>query len=168
MLRDPRLGQIEEYLGQLSRELGDFPVAQRSEIIRELKSHLYEKLDREPYLLAEELFAGLGSPAGCAQVFAQEICPSSSVKHIGNLSRMPLYLMIALASVTAMLKLMFPQRVGVWLAEGSLSIYLLSPNNLKGHDFLGYWLVPLSIGVVGVFYALLRRQGLLVRGRQLY
>ena len=67
------------------------------------------------------------------------------------------YLLIFLTLSSAVLKLIFPQRVGLWFNQDSVSVYLLSVSRLEGHDVFGYWLVPVSL-IVGLGLYWLTRQ----------
>ncbi|NOZ95998.1 MAG: hypothetical protein GXP47_14860 [Acidobacteria bacterium] len=176
---------MNNYLRRLRWGLSPLSEADRQEIVREVGSHLIDRLGASPSAenLHEEL-AKLGAPEEYARQFVESFDLSSAIASgapwpmmrqafrmagSGALTALHsaglLVLLAVSASLMALapLKLVFPQNVGVWLGPGrySFAAGFLAHPPLGGSEVLGYWIIPagalLGIGLLKISIVLLRR-----------
>lgn len=166
---------LEAYLRAVRAHLRGLPEAEIDEILRELRSHVLDRVGdgASPGALRDAL-ARLGDPrdvarlnraARVATAALEENSPFAVFRTIGRLARLSMRGLSALALslagygfaaawlLTALAKPFAPDRVGLWQLPdqtGDLS-YSLGRHGagLAGHDILGWWIVPLGL-VVGM------------------
>lgn len=195
MLPDDIIETIDQYCARLGRALHKAPSFERDEIVEEVRSHILERLEAEAEVsqrTVSDILQAVGDPGELASEYRTQ----AMLRHAVH-SRSPWVLLratLAWASrgiaglvaffatvagysctavflLCALLKPLFPSRVGLWLApqhtlsfgywNGRLSgaqIYGLSmrppfdfvlvgtlgPMNGPVHELLGAWLVPIG------------------------
>jgi len=157
---------IEAYLQSLRSGLKGLPEAEIEDILRELRGHLLEQAEQWGEAGA---VATMGPPDELARLYLaeriadrveQDRSPVPVLKAIVALVRLGLdALRGLLASLTgyalgtflillAVLKLFFPQRIGLWLignpAGGFFFTYRPTQASLE-REMLGWWFVPIAL-----------------------
>jgi hypothetical protein len=173
---------LDRYLARLEAELRNVPLADREEILLETRSHVLERTSRSPSRSVEDVLSELGPPDAYARRFFPEADPEPVGRPVvlGGIARLatgpwmtiPLFVVVigayavaTAAFLIAVWKLVEPNATGLWITElegGRRSAQLIvSDPHQKGREILGYWLVPLGLGVAGAIHlamsALLRR-----------
>ena len=131
--------QVTEYLTALERELGKIPHAERLEIVNEIHAHITDRIHGGTD--AADVLRQMGDPAELGREYAVNLSVASAAR-----SRSPLRLfwaagrlafqgvkgfgvfLVALIGygtafsmfLTVLLKPIFPDRVGLWIGNGSL------------------------------------------------
>ncbi|MFN2566744.1 MAG: hypothetical protein ABR499_17240 [Gemmatimonadaceae bacterium] len=184
-MRKTEAGQspaLDRYLVRLEAELRNVPPADRREILLETRSHVLERTSRAPSRSVKEVLAELGP----AEEYARQFLPDSEPQQTdrpgvlrgiaylatGRWTTLPLFFVVigayavaALAFAIGVWKLVEPNATGLWITDlggGRRSVGLVvSDPNQKGREVLGYWLVPLALGISVTIHlamsALLRR-----------
>ena len=176
--------KIEAYLGRLRRNLRGLPAAEVEEIIRELRSHILDRLSAEGEPNAASVDAAvtrLGSAEELAaayitdSVLAQVEVSRSPWRVLGALFRWASlsvagfivllacivgYVLGAALCLCAILKPFHPHTAGLWMINDSAGDWELSIRMgfggvpPNGHELLGWWMVPLGL-ILGVGLVLL-------------
>jgi hypothetical protein len=173
-----RSSELDRYLARLDSELARLPALERQEILRETRSHTLERTRRAPFPAIDDVLAELGPPPDYARRFLPDAEASRSgqqgVIHrlasvaTGRLVRLPLlfvvlggYSIAFIAFAIAVWKIVEPDGTGLWvsdLADERRSIqFVVSDPRHTGREVLGYWLVPIGIGIAFAIHLLLSR-----------
>jgi hypothetical protein len=173
MGRDKRVEPLESYLGAVTAELRALPKSEIEEIVRELRSHVLERLqgERDEESVRATL-ARVGDPRAIALEHLEARSGRSEAERstreargfvqriLGRARAMARASGVVLGSVlsygfaacwlfTALAKPFQPARVGLWLlpdASGDLNLSLGSHGaGAVGRDLLGWWIVPLGL-----------------------
>jgi hypothetical protein len=180
---------LDTYLARLDAALAPLPAAERRDILLETRSHVAERTRRDPAGSVEAVLAELGPPEAYARQFLPEpdvprpvsperpsAPPSDALRAIARLAtggwtRLPLLFVVALAYgvagfslLLALWKLVEPDATGIWVHQAgqrrSVQLMVSDPNR-PGREVLGYWLVPIALGITAAIHlvmsALLRR-----------
>jgi hypothetical protein len=173
---------LERYLARLATALAALPESERREILRETRSHVLERALRSPDRATEAVLAELGPPADYARPFLPEAgralgTPTSALHRLALVAtagwRTFPILAVVLASYTvavsafaiAVWKIVEPDGTGFWVNDlagerPSFGLAVSDPRQ-KGREVLGYWLVPIGLGIAAGIHvamsALLRR-----------
>lgn len=173
---------LERYLSRLEAELAAVPAPDRREILLETRSHVLERTSRSPSRSVEDILAELGPPEDYARQFLAEPEPRRTARPgalrgiarlaTGRWTTLPLFFVVigayavaALAFAIGVWKLIEPNGTGLLINDfggGRRSVHLVvSDPRQQGREVLGYWLVPIALGIsVGIHLAmsaLLRR-----------
>lgn len=182
-------GEIEGYLRRLIWALQSLPKDDRVGITGEIESHLVESAERGGQAL-RSAFAGLGHPSVLARSFIEEFELSGAVNRampgtllVNMLSRgsrsiaafsagtaaLLLYVVAFALLVVAAAKPIAPRLVGAWQVDGHLRSagFLAGGGPAGGVEILGYWIIPIAVGVAVVAYAAATRLLRDVAGRLL-
>lgn len=173
MQRDKPADPLHAYLAEVAAELRTLPAAEVAEILRELRSHVLERLggdqtsvtailDRlgDPRLIAREYLEpqaqqqqAEGSGRHATEAFTRRLkgWTGATMRVLGSLLA---YGFAACWLYTALAKPFHPARVGLWLlpdASGDLNLSLGShAAGEAGRDLLGWWIVPLGLALCTV------------------
>jgi hypothetical protein len=172
--------RLELYLQTVANHLKSLPSEDRTEIVRELRSHVLDRVkgDLSDASVSATL-ATLGDPHEIARInlrmrtalAIQPEAPLTVGRSLGRLAilggRALLTFVFSLAGYafsgcwifTALAKPFAPDRVGLWLlpdATGDLSLSLGRRNEggINGHDLLGWWIIPVGLAI-GILCAVL-------------
>ncbi len=172
--------RIVAYLSELERQLERLRVTDRNDLLREIDTHLRERLERlenaDPARI-EAVFEHFGSAAEIAAQFQEEraIRRISVVRSPLPLTRDAwiwatvslrgaLALLIALLGylgsltllATAAGKVFFPDKFGVWIHAGVWGLSVGTPRHWAdpGTEVLGYWYIPTGL-LAGVVLAVI-------------
>lgn len=195
MPTDDAVEAVDQYCSSLRKALGGAPSPERDEIVAEVRSHILERLDAETEV-SDEVLAGILRAVGDPRELASEYRTEQVLRQAAR-SRSPWLLLRAtlrwartglvglavfLATVAgygcavifflcALLKPVFPSRIGLWLAsqqtlgvgywngriEGaeiygisvrppfSFVLGTLGPTDGPVRELMGVWLIPVAI-----------------------
>jgi HAAS len=168
---------IEAYLARLRRRLRGMNEEDASDILQELRSHITERAGGNGQLTAagvREALVRLGSPEELAgqyvtdDLLARAEVSRSPVRVVQSLFRwaafslagfvvllgaLLAYFVGAVFLIAALLKPFHPQTAGLWLLPSGaddveISLRLgFGAAPLDGRELLGWWIVPVGIGV---------------------
>jgi hypothetical protein len=171
---------LEAYLQTVEDHLKSLPPEDRSEIVRELQSHVLDRVKGDlSNASVSAALATLGDPREIARinlrmrVAAVAVDDGTPLTVARTLTRLAilggqglLTFILSLAGyafagcwlLTALAKPFAPDRVGLWLlpdATGDLSLSLGRHGaHAAGHDMLGWWIIPIGLAV-GIVCAIL-------------
>jgi hypothetical protein len=166
--------RIEAYLHRLRQALGALPSEEIEEIVREIRGHIVERAESTEQLSEAALngiLSALGNPEDIAALYQ-----SRAMVKRARASTSPLLILMttirwagmSLAGlvaclfgvfgyvmgigffVTAILKVLHPDRVGLWVGPHmwDLSMGALTTAELDqahAHELLGWWLIPFGL-----------------------
>jgi len=158
---------IESYFDALQHQLADLPPARRDEVLRELRAHVLDRLEQVTVPTDDDcrtVLKALGSPEEIARQYRVELLLKRSAWRISpwsmlrTLSRWTLtgiqgYIVFIVAMVgymtgacfyiTALLKPIFPQHVGLFVSHQGLNIASF-PDPPVGTDLAGPYFIPIA------------------------
>ncbi len=178
---DVAVETVERYLLRLRLALSDVAAPQRDEFVREIRSHIVDRLAHEPGTSEQAcraILQTLGDPEAIAGDYRSEwlmarasrlqwLMAQASRLHI---PRLPLraalrwtlagiqwFLMVMAGAIgypfaaafyiTALLKPIFPSRIGLFISEEGFQLANLFP---QGHEVLGPYYTPVAL-LLGFF-----------------
>ena len=171
--------RVDRYLSDLERQLERMRVPDKNEILREIETHLRERLERlenADSVGVDAVFQHFGSVAEIAAQFQEDravrriavvrspvLLTEAAWKWARISLRGSLALLIALFGylssltllVTAVGKIFYPERIGMWIHANSWGFSLGAPRNASnpGTEVLGYWYIPAGL-VAGALLAI--------------
>lgn len=178
MSSNERLQQkIDAYLMQLRRSLGELPPEEVSEILKEIRGHIFERAEASGELTEERLVAilkALGSPEQIAPLYQADVLVARArsslsprvvmrgIRRWSTLSVWGFVLFVlgivgyatgAALVLAGLTKIFAPDRIGAWV--GPHNVFDIGVNSdPAARDVLGWWLVPLGlIGGPALFLA---------------
>lgn len=164
---EARLG---EYIDKLKLCLTPLPAAERDDIAEEIRVHVRERLATDPMLTADDILRRLGSPSTLARQYhgaqmleraSRSYSPFLMLRATVRwaLTGVQGFLVFNIATLgyalgagfilLAMLKLIFPDTVGLWLAPGIFE-FGFRPGDRRlsvTHELLGDWFAPVTVGL---------------------
>lgn len=165
---------IESYFAALSTQLSDLAQPKREEVIRELRAHVFDRLEQVSTLTDDDcrkVLKALGAPEEIARQYRVELLLNRSAwrispwKMLRTLFRWTLtgiqgyivfmmamlgYSIAACFYVTALLKLFFPHNIGAFISEQGLNLANFSDPPM-GRDVLGAYYIPVAVFVGYLF-----------------
>lgn len=175
---------IHEYLKSLGLYLSRLDNATADEVIREIESHIYDRLE-EPQRTATvgEILDGFGNPRELANAYVEHIIEGTpppkgfrAIEAVKKGAGKGLYYLTGGIGYFVALSLMIlglakpfsADTIGVWTApHGEAFVVGMLSNQPAGTDeLLGWWLIPLALGL-GTAIGLLTRRLLIVLKRQM-
>jgi uncharacterized membrane protein len=169
--RDAGKAHLDTYLHQVQRHLGGLPDAEARETIAELRAHVLDKVAGDFSVRAvEAAIEELGSPREVARLNVTERVaaeletnrsPWRVFSAIGRLASLSVYGVFAfLVSLfgyalavgfvlTAAIKPFNPSHTGLWAEAGPSYSWMLGVTDhpRSGHELLGWWIIPLGLGL---------------------
>jgi hypothetical protein len=161
--------RMERYLLRFRLALGSTPEAEKKEILSDIRCHIAERV-AESELPAEEALAqtldALGTPESLAQTYRAEgllnraaagsspwlLVRATFVWALTGIEGFFALLALFFGYVTAVsflacavLKPIFPDRVGMWVDPPLFTIGIHSPSLHPAHELLGYLIIPLGL-----------------------
>jgi uncharacterized membrane protein len=157
------MAEVEDYLRRLDAELRFLPAAERREIVLEARSHILERC-ASAVGGAGMVLQDLGKPEQYARQFmpagSEELRPLMVLARLNErpLVGLPiigviavLYAVAVLALLVAVLKLLNPGGVGLWIEQVNGArhfAFRVSPTEPgRPGEVLGLWLVALGLGI---------------------
>lgn len=169
---------IHQYLKSLSKYLSRLEKADADEVIREIESHIFDRIETMEesgeHVDANLILEGFGNPRDLASQYVEHILegakPPAGFRAIQRVKTTVTktmffstgfigYGMALFLLITGMAKLFMPEKVGVWVAEHGESLIL----SFSGHaltdsnELLGYWLIPIAIVAGLIIFRLTQR-----------
>jgi uncharacterized membrane protein len=165
---------IESYFAALANQLSDLPQAKRDEVVRELRAHLFDRLEQIAVPTDDDcrtVLKAMGTPEEIARQYRLELLLNRSAWRISpwsvlrTLFRWTLtgiqgyivfvlavigYTMAAAFYITALLKPFFPHNVGVVISEQCLNLAHF-PGPPPGTEILGVYYIPVAVFVGFLF-----------------
>ena len=171
MTRDVALAHLEAYLAQVRRRLHALPSSEVEEVLKELRSHVLDRVQGELTPAAvEAALAALGPPAEVARLNVTERAAAAVEQGAAPLRVLRALYRVATVSVLglftffvslfgyslsvgflvlAVLKPFSPDTVGLWWRTnpgGEPDFVFGAVDPAPGwQDSLGYWLIPVSL-----------------------
>jgi uncharacterized membrane protein len=161
--------EVTIYLADLHRALRGLPAFEQDEIVNEIAAHIRDRV-AEDNISAAVALAGLGSVEQIADHYREgaileqarsSISPLSLLHGLfvfarrGFLGTVALlaalfgYLSGAALVITALLKLVVPQHVGLWFGSHRFLLGLTSTTPQYAPEMLGLWYTPI-MGIFGI------------------
>jgi uncharacterized membrane protein len=161
--------RIDSYLAELRRCLGELPPEEVHDILQEIRGHILDRAEASGELTEERLVGilkALGRPEDIAPLYQVDsvvakarssLSPRVVLRGIHRWSVVSGWGLVLFVlgvvgyatgfslMLTGILKVIWPNEVGAWVAPGKFSIGTNS--TLGAHDVLGWWLVPIGLGV---------------------
>jgi uncharacterized membrane protein len=165
---------IESYFAALTTQLSDLPPAKREEVVRELRAHVFDRLEQITVPTDDDcrtVLKAMGTPEEIARQYRVELLLNKSAWRISpwsmlrtlfrwTLTGIQGYIVFVLAVLgytlaasfylTALLKPFFPHNVGVFVGEGRLNLAHF-PEPPPGAEILGIYYVPVAVFVGFLF-----------------
>lgn len=165
---------IESYFDALSTKLSDLPQLKREEVIRELRAHVFDRLEQVTQPTDDDcrtVLKALGTPEEISRQYRVELLLSRSVWRISpwrmlrtlfrwTLTGIQGYIVFVVALlgytlgaafyVTALLKPLFPHHVGFFVSHQGLNIARF-PEPPPGVEMLGPYYIPIAVFVGFLF-----------------
>jgi len=151
---------IESYFAALATQLSDLPQAKREEVVRELRAHVFDRLEQIAVPTNDDyrtVLKAMGTPEEIARQYRLELLLNKSAWKISpwsmlrtlfrwTLTGIQGYIVFVLAMlgytigasfyITALLKPFFPHNVGVFVSEQGLNLARF-PEPPPGAEILG-------------------------------
>lgn len=159
---------IHHYLTSFSRYLSRLEKADADDVLREIESHIYDVMESrekdELEIDAKSILAGFGEPRELAAQYVDHIIGGSpppkgfrAIQRVKKGATKGLYLAtafwgygISLAlTMLALYKPFAPLEVGLW-SQGvgrTLILGIVSPPPEGTYEVLGWWIIPLALGL---------------------
>jgi uncharacterized membrane protein len=169
---------IDDYLRSLSRHLSRLDRADADEVMREITSHVDDAFEAQAAarlpIDATQILAGFGSPRELADRYVEHVLQGSppppgfrAIQRVKKQTTRGLYWAtaasgygMALAMIlVAVCKPLAPSMLGLWAnASGSIAVLGVFQQTPPGmHEVLGWWIVPIAIGMAAAAFHLTRR-----------
>jgi hypothetical protein len=158
--------RVNDYLAQLRGALTGMTLAEREDIVEEIRMHIRERIGDSPASL-DEILAGLGPAEELAGQYRTGLLVQKARHSISPLLILRAALRWALTGVEgfvvfwiavvgylmgggflllALLKPIFPQRTGLWIGPGDFEFTIrmgaLPVSTPALHEVLGWWFMP--------------------------
>lgn len=183
----------QAYISQLRKKLNPLIPEDRIDIIREIDSHIYEALTQRNDGLSNEkeilenILKNLGSPDSLIKtLIAEKKLTSATQKYniIEILKAIFLifktggqyilvcvgYLLVLGFGIVLIAKILYPDKTGLFVENGDIvGIGYFNRVNESAVDLLGYWIIPIMILLIVIFYYLvtfLLRKAILFRSKK--
>lgn len=165
---------IESYFDALSTQLSDLAQPKREEVIRELRAHVFDRLQQMTVPTDNDCRAvlkAMGTPEEIARQYRVELLLNRSAWRISpwrvlrtlfrwTLTGIQGYLVFVMAMlgytvaacfyITALLKPLFPHNIGLFVSGEGVNLASF-PNPPMGTEVLGSYYVPIAV-VVGYLF----------------
>lgn len=163
-----------DFLTRLNGALVTLPLGARTDVIREIEGHLFE---REQVGQLDTALAAMGTPETFAQNYLEDRALSQALDRpnplsllfavlnragrsamaflFGSLAAL-LYLLAFAFAVLIALKAITPGNVGWWVSPGHLVFGAIYGTHPAGPERLGFWLLPIALAGAVSCYTLAR------------
>ena len=159
---------IHNYLQSLMRFLSRLDQEDADDVLREIESHIYDVMEiREEngqLIDASAILEGFGQPRELASQYVDHILqgapPPKGFRAIQQVKRGAThglrvaagfsgYTTAATLIAIGFYKLVDPESVGFWVAQSGESVVIgaLSEVPMGTHELLGWWIMPIAIGL---------------------
>jgi uncharacterized membrane protein len=165
--------QMNDYLARLRAALTGMTLAEREDIVEEIRMHIRERRE-DPQTTVEEILAGLGPADDLAQQYRTGLLVQKARQSISPLVILRATLRWAATGVEgclvctialwgygmgvaflllALLKPFFPNHTGLWVGPGVFDFSFRMGATMTNpaspvHEVLGWWLIPVCL-VIG-------------------
>jgi uncharacterized membrane protein len=162
--------QIQTYLARLRSSLTGMTLAEREDIVEEIRMHIRER-SSDPGTSAEDVLAGLGPADELAQQYRTGLLVQKARHSISPLIILRATLRWAMTGVEgfvvfliatigylmgvgflllAFLKPLLPKYTGLWVGPGEFSFSVRMGGTMTNpvapvHEVLGWWLIPVCL-----------------------
>jgi len=162
--------QMNDYLAHLRKSLTGMALAEREDIVEEIRMHIRERCG-DPQTRVEEILAGLGPADELAQQYRTGLLVQKARHSVSPLVILRATLRWATTGVEgfvvfiialwgygmgvaflllALLKPFLPQYTGLWVGPGEFSFAVRMGATMKApappvHELLGWWLIPVCL-----------------------
>jgi len=189
------LAAVEEYLGRLGKAFDHVPPAERDDIVAEVRSHIMERIEEQPRAgddVVDDVLRAVGDPAELARQHRTEAMLRQAERSrspwlllrstlrwatTGGAGLVAVFVAVlgygcgVVCWLSALLKPLFPARIGLWLQPGQMltlgywdgrwsasEVYGISVRPPSGfvlgtlgptegpiRELLGFWLLPVGL-----------------------
>ena len=169
----PTSAATDHYLRKLRQGLASLPVAEREDILAELRSHLSERQDQggdplagfdPPEKFAAEFVAEYALRGALAQgtswALGRALLIAGRDGALALLALLPLLILQLSAAgllLAAVLKPFLPDHVGLWVGGGRFYAGIVGQANGATHEVLGWWGILVFAVVGGLLFWLSNR-----------
>lgn len=162
--------QMNDYLARLRAALTGMTLAEREDIVEEIRMHIRERCD-DPQTSVEEILAGLGPADELAQQYRTGLLVQKARRSLSPVTILRatlrwattgfegfLVFLIALWGygmgvafiLLALLKPFLPEYTGLWVGPDEFSFAVRMGATMKApappvHEVLGWWLIPVCL-----------------------
>jgi uncharacterized membrane protein len=160
--------RIDAYLMNLRRCLGELPPEEVNDILREIRSHILERVEAAGQLTDEKLVSilkALGKPEDIGPLYQADAMVARARSSFSPTLILRTVLRWAMKSavgfavfivgltgygmalsflICAVMKPIFPDHVGAWLGDGGFSMGLEVPAPHRT-EVLGWWIIPIGL-----------------------
>jgi uncharacterized membrane protein len=164
----------DTYLSRLRTALAGLPAPEVEEILREFHSHILEREEANQSNL-QGIFGKLGSPEDIAALYrtdalvararltfspllmlraASRVATKSFLGFVSLMIALFGYLTGAAFLWCAVMKPIWPQRIGLWVSDHRFSMGDMVDRGAHAQELLGWWIIPIGL-VCGVVLILL-------------
>jgi len=156
----------DTYLSRLRTALAGLPAPEVEEILREFRSHIVERQEVEGQSNSQRIFGELGPPEGIAALYRTDalvararltLSPLLVLKAVSRVATKSLLgfvsLMLALFGYLtgaaflwcAVMKPIWPQRIGLWVSDHRFSMGDMVDRGAHAQELLGWWIIPIGL-----------------------
>jgi uncharacterized membrane protein len=159
---------IESYFAALTTQLSDLPQPKRDEVIRELRAHVFDRLEQIAVPTDDDcrtVLTAMGTPVEIARQYRLELLLNKSAWRIApwsllrtlfrwTLTGIQGYVVLVVALIgytlggclyiTALLKPLFPHHVGLFVSEQGINVARF-PDPPPGVEVLGPYYIPFAV-----------------------
>jgi hypothetical protein len=164
----------DTYLSRLRTALAGLPAPEVEEILREFRSHILER-EAARQSSVQRIFGELGSPEDIAALYrtdaivararltfspllmlkaASRVATKSFLGFVSLMIALFGYLTGAAFLWCAVMKPIWPQRIGLWVTDHRFSMGDMVDRGAHAQELLGWWIIPVGF-VCGVVIILL-------------
>jgi HAAS len=167
---------IESYFAALTTQLSDLPQPKRDEVIRELRAHVFDRLEQIAVPTDDDcrtVLTAMGTPVEIARQYRVELLLNRSAWKISpwsllrtlfrwTLTGIQGYVVLVLAMlgytvgaclyITALLKPLFPRHIGLFVSEQGINLARF-PDPPPGMEVLGAYYIPFAV-LLGFLFTL--------------
>jgi hypothetical protein len=158
----------DAYLSRLRTALVGLPAPEVEEILREFRSHIIERREVEGQSNSQRIFGELGTPEDIAALYrtdtlvararltlspllmlraASRVATKSLLGFVSLMVALFGYLTGAAFLWCAVMKPIWPQRIGLWVSDHRFSMGDMVDRGAHAQELLGWWIIP--IGLIG-------------------
>ena len=162
---------INNYLDSFSRYLSRLKKQEADDVLREIESHIYDAIEMAEtngeMVDVNQILNGFGAPRELAEQYTSHMIDGTpppegfsaitTVKHgVTNSVYWATWILgygVGLGLIVlSILKLLFPDSVGLWVSNHGQSVVvgMVDVASQQGDEMLGMWFIPLGL-IVGLF-----------------
>jgi uncharacterized membrane protein len=172
-LKDSTPNSADAYLLRLRAALVGFPDSEVEEILREIRSYILERQEAAGTSDSRDLtkmLSELGSPEDIGELYRTEALVTRARSTFAPVLMFAAVVRLATKSVAvfaslmvalfgyltgaaflwcAVMKLVWPQRIGLWVSDHRFSMGDMVDRGVHSQELLGWWIIPIGL-ILGI------------------